>query len=357
MTKIYFDESGNTGPDLLNADQPTFALCSIYMPESDFAQIHSKISQITNVSELKFSLIKKNPRAVEKLFRVLKESCISNENTKVVGFHKRFSALVNIVDKIVEPYMHIMKFDAYERGFNICTSNMLYTCLPVFVGELKFTNWLTSFIKMTRDGCDESISRYLQDVSEIQRSVSDAELHGFMNLFKPEFATLKEILNSLNGVYLDPAIPAFVDLCTQWKCIETKFIAVHDTSKPLKKFEAPIKALMDKKQKPIELGYDYRKAWFPLSCKDLYFEESINCIPLQIADVIVGASTHYMNNMSKGVDDEISRMFVDYEFTSLITNAVWPSADVTPESLGIKESTKGVNMVNYLTNNFKLSMD
>lgn len=40
---LYFDESGYTGPDLINSKQPYFSLASIRMTDEEIAQIKEEV--------------------------------------------------------------------------------------------------------------------------------------------------------------------------------------------------------------------------------------------------------------------------------------------------------------------------
>ena len=51
---LYFDESGYTGPDLVNSKQPYFSLASIRMTDEEIAQIKKDVSYCEWGKELHF---------------------------------------------------------------------------------------------------------------------------------------------------------------------------------------------------------------------------------------------------------------------------------------------------------------
>jgi len=51
--KIYFDESGYTGEDLINGQQPLFVLASSNLGESESKAVVKDIFSTTKLSELK----------------------------------------------------------------------------------------------------------------------------------------------------------------------------------------------------------------------------------------------------------------------------------------------------------------
>ena len=72
--KIYIDESGNTGADYLNIDQPYFVLAANWMDESDCDDIREKVFSKFQGKEYKFSkILKGNEERIFNLIRILKE--------------------------------------------------------------------------------------------------------------------------------------------------------------------------------------------------------------------------------------------------------------------------------------------
>lgn len=65
MGNVYFDEAGNTGPDLLHKDQPVFVLAANCL-EEDKANELIKILAIQNGSEAKFKNLKTLKEANER---------------------------------------------------------------------------------------------------------------------------------------------------------------------------------------------------------------------------------------------------------------------------------------------------
>ena len=57
MKRIYFDESGNTGPDLLNKEQPLYILCSTDLDEEKSKELLAKY--FPNKNEVHFNSFKK----------------------------------------------------------------------------------------------------------------------------------------------------------------------------------------------------------------------------------------------------------------------------------------------------------
>jgi hypothetical protein len=96
----------------------------------------------------------------------------------------------------------------------------------------------------------------------------------------------------------------------------------------------------------IELGYDRRKFNLPLKGKSLSFGTSHTYPQLQVADVVSSAVSYWANCVSKGESqDEFFQELDKLNLRKLIINVVWPSLDVTSESLGTVHDG-GINAAN-----------
>ena len=64
--KVYFDESGNTGPALLDKNQPAFILASNNLSRIEAENLLSLVYS-TQIKEAKFSKLKKTETGISKL--------------------------------------------------------------------------------------------------------------------------------------------------------------------------------------------------------------------------------------------------------------------------------------------------
>src|SRR6266851_1180784 len=101
MLDVYLDESGYTGDDLMNADQPIFVLASAALPADEAAGVIQQYFGTTGLRELKHSVLasrSKGQQMVIEFVRFAKESGAF----AVEGWHKEYTLVTTMVDFWVE---------------------------------------------------------------------------------------------------------------------------------------------------------------------------------------------------------------------------------------------------------------
>lgn len=67
--EVAFDESGNSGQNLLDRVQPVYALASVARPESEVAAAVATLLEGTDFDELKFSEMRRSESGQNLIFR------------------------------------------------------------------------------------------------------------------------------------------------------------------------------------------------------------------------------------------------------------------------------------------------
>lgn len=341
---IAFDESGNTGQDLLDSDQPTFVLASVYFEDDEAAKL-SEIFPASQRSELKFKKLKNSQSAI---FEFLNSELITPEKVKISLFHKQFMIVTKIVDLLIEPLLHRRGIDLYVQGMNIALSNLHYSVMPAFCGEQRFKEFLSRFVYMIRRKDLESINNFYSTVFELIQSCEEYRYR--IDLI--EIFSTKEIINEIlagdDNLDLEPAIPAFVQLCYAWgNQLGREFDIIHDKSKPIKGWEEKLLCMMAKDEQEVEVGYDRRKAVLPLRATGIKYCDSAKVLQVQIADIVAGAYAYLANGRAGlDVDEALFEDLHKSKLDQLVAGAVWPDTAVTPEELGTTEMG-GINIADY----------
>lgn len=131
MKTIYIDESGNTGSNLLDKNQPVFATASCNFSVEEASYLLSKLPA-SLAQEAHFKKLRKSRAGCEAIIRLLSEELVNPERIKVHVIHKEFMVLTKIVDTLIEAYYNAHGHDFYKNGRNIAYSNMLWYCLSAF---------------------------------------------------------------------------------------------------------------------------------------------------------------------------------------------------------------------------------
>src|SRR5579885_2185565 len=123
------DESGFTGEDLLNPDQPFFVHASTTISDGEVSELREKFFPHVQGPELKHKNLAKYSRGRRSVVEFLKS--IRGQQNRFSSFivHKEFTLLTYLIDLWVEPLLHMDGIDLYKDGANVAMANMTYFCL------------------------------------------------------------------------------------------------------------------------------------------------------------------------------------------------------------------------------------
>lgn len=346
IPKIYFDEAGNTGANLLDPEQPFFVLASSNFSNEEAEELIN-LFQIQG-DELHFVNLKKHEKYQKQLINFLNHDLISTEKVKYSLIEKRFTAIANIVDLLIEPVFYDSGIDIYQNGLNLAYSNILYIGGQNFWNKIEFDLMLLNFVKMMRNKTEESIKNFYSVLSNLYKSsTQDSRI-----LLKPIIESknqIKLILQATNKYSIDPCYPAFVTLCNLWyKELKEDFDIFHDTSKQIQFWQEMIKFVSDKfKMTEIEVGFDSRTMIFPLKINSLQLLDSKKNKKIQISDIIASSIMYALKESKKGNSSKFVTELLNCKLLNMFHHAIIPSTAVTPEQLDMTEG-KGINTLDYL---------
>ena len=330
--RLYLDESGYTGDDLANRDQPIFVLAGLAI-EDDAASAWKELffSEI-KAAELKHTALKSRPKQQEMVLRFLSDPDVQSRLRAAI-FHKPFALLGKIVDHVYEPMLRRIGTDIYIRGQNIALANALYFLLEPFMGVAYAPKLGRTFQDLVRQRSQEAYDAFAKVVlsakngaAKLLTPVAGAiRLHG-----KRFFDQLPE------KRLLDVSFAAAFSLVDMWAKDSTDNIQIiHDASSNMAKQKDIWDRLVNSDVPEALVGYDRRKTQFPLRVGSTEFRSSAESPGLQLADVAAGAIstvTQWRFDGSSGTNTYAEALAAAMDKVQHWT--VWPSKDFTPEGLG-----------------------
>lgn len=337
MPTICFDEAGNTGAALTDRAQPVFVLASTDLTDQESENLLALVST-QQAREAKFTSLRKSDSGRRRLLELINAKQIDLTRVKSIVMHKRFMVVTKIVDIIEETLAHESGIDLYKRGANLALANLHYFVSPVFCGTASFDEFLESFVEMVRRPSPDTKARFFLAALGMYERCSDEQHKSSFAPYIYAERCIDEILDGVNYLALDPAIPSFFSLCTAWgKKYSDSFDVIHDDSKPMAAERATFEAMMDRSIEPAVIGYDRRKFEFPLKATGITFANSVSHPALQLADLIAGATSYWAATKARGENDEFAQALESADIRRFVFDALWPSATVTPEALGTDE--------------------
>jgi len=348
IPQIAFDESGNTGADLTNDEQPVFALASISLSLQEVTALLAPLRG-PQAAEVKFARLKRSASGRQRLTSVLASSQLNPENVVLTLVHKRFMVVAKMVDLLIEPQLHRAGRDAYKDGFNLSYANLLFFCLPTFLGETVCDDLLRRFVALFRERTLDARRRFYT----LARDVVEKRTGRFAEVVTPILASepmVDEILQHNDWLSLDPAIPTFFQHCALWgNRFGRRFQLVHDESKPIFQDRETLESLMSPSDEGRWIGYDRRSFVFPLKAESIVFGRSQDDARLQLADLVASAGAHWATRVgAPGTQAGFSKELAAAGIDRFLAGGLWPTDDLTPEELGTVH-TGGVETIERMT--------
>lgn len=337
VADIYFDESGNTGTNLLDSTQPIFALGSCDFTEKECQKLLDPLLN-RGANEIKFVNLKRRTSGQEKIINLLQNSLVTPRRVMFSILNKKFIIVTKIVDDLIENTVSRFGYDLYQGACNVALSNLLFYVIPAFCGKEEFDNLLTKFMLMTKLRDKDTINDFYTQVDTLKKicDVKGHDLSQELYLISSTRNFTEDIFQTLPNDSNNPAIPALFALSRYWSNLyKNGFNIKHDNAKPVEEQQEILKLFSDFRQKKVKFGYGIREFELPIRVKNIDFLDSKDEYRLQLIDVITSSFTYWAKNKLQGDNENpFFRELEKIQFEKFIKNIVWPSEEVTPEALG-----------------------
>lgn len=333
--QLFLDESGHTGHNLTDLDQPIFTLAGTVHSTVEAEKL-LKLLNCRSPIEVHFKKLKKTKSGREGIAKLVNSPLINFDHVKVELVNKDYFITGKIVDLLVETMLHAKGVDLYINGQNIALANMLHYCMPQFCGQENVTQMQQAFVLMIRDQTETQITHFYDMLERMKLRCSHTEFNETLNILLDTKDEIADILTGIDKSALDPSIPAFFSQCVLWGDIYKKgFHIIHDDSKSIERQRESLKLFMDLRKKSIEVGYDRRKFKLPIKGLSFNFASSHAHAQIQVADIISSATSYWAGCKAKGkIHDELYEMLDNSNIPKLISkNSIWPSTDISPTEL------------------------
>ncbi|WP_335989768.1 DUF3800 domain-containing protein [Acinetobacter bereziniae] len=352
MNRIYLDEAGNTGHDLLNIDQPVFVLAANIFNDDEALEL-LKILDSKGV-EAKFSNLKKTKKGRNKIKKFMEQVVIQKEKVKTVIVHKKYMGLGKIFDILVEPIYFRMGVNFNENMRNVCTVNMHWYLITTFYGEENLNELISKFLVLIRSKSDSSINEFYRTVEFIKKNPININNVLDFNEIIASQKFVKESIEIVDKTHIDPVQTGLFTQATLWgKDLSENFTFIHDESNTLESSLENFNKYTDSKSIPTVIGTGERAYELPLKVETVSLEKSHLFPQIQVSDIIAGALAHIANcrAFTENKDDQLSIDLISIGIEQLMTHSVWPETKVTPQAFGILElNSQSINPVDQIAN-------
>lgn len=290
---IYFDESGNTGQDLLNKDQPFFVLASNNYSSEELLTLSSLFEEN---EELHFQKLKNSESGRRGILKFINHPLICEKNINIVVADKMAVAAGQIVDRLIEPIYLDNGLDIYEEKQNMLLNSFLHVFGNNFWDKQLYEGFLLSFVKMFRVRDSDSIEEFYKNTEKLFQSPKTKQKDILIPVLKSKEQII-EILESLDKYSLDITLSSFLVLCNLWyDKLGHKLTVLHDNSKQIEFYEYLIDKLTNSGVLTKVVNIGTQSVTLPYQVKSLSLVDSKKYLGIQISDLIASAISFSFNN-------------------------------------------------------------
>jgi len=170
---LFFDESGFTGIDLLNPDQPHFCVGTSRIEDEVASEILRESFPRYQGTEYKFSNIWRRPRNRAGLAAFANRLSKLSDQLFVYWIDKRFCVLTKLVDFLIEPPAHAAGFDFYQGGFAPKYCNMWFYGMKFIAESELYESTIQAYQKFGKNPTLTTLRNLRTSLHIMAKSVPD----------------------------------------------------------------------------------------------------------------------------------------------------------------------------------------
>lgn len=340
------DESGYTGFDLLNANQPMQGASAISITHEQASSLIKKHFPRLQATELKYSAVARRPGNAERLL-ALQRDLLSDHKCVTYVCDKRYLLLLMFADYAVEPFYYERGLDFYQDGQNYAMASLLYFVGPTLLGIEAFNRLLDAFQAAMRSKTSEALDAL---VSQVQ-SMKWNELPEILG---PIAKASPEVLAAIAtpGVSTDAAFIVLQSLINRTEVMaEGPYRIEHDRSDNLLNYHALLQRYISHDVRVEFKQSEIARIKFPLKLVSATQVDSKSSPPVQLADVLVGAAIDAAKSFRGSPDaaDYAQKVVGQYAEHQLIH--MLPSLDFH-EQKEFRKGTEAGKVIDYFASKF-----
>jgi len=297
--RIAFDESGNTGQNLLDLNQPFFVLASVNFSNKELKDL-IKIFD-SKAQELHFKALKKYSKSQKQILELCNHELISYQTVKFYAVDKKVALISHLVDRFIEPVLYKLGKNIYQDRSTLVITNILYTFFEKTWDKGIVERYYKSFQNFMRNPSDDSIEDFYSTNLILYASIVDKEDQAdFLMLIHGSRQIKKEIIQSVEPYTIDLTFPTFNVLTQKWyEELNSTFEIIHDDAKAIEFWKTMIEYLANPdKMEEKEVGYGANKVNYPKKYTKIELVNSKDYKQVQIADLLASSICFALKNKS-----------------------------------------------------------
>lgn len=315
MQTVYIDESGFTGGDLINADQPFMALSAVFISEDEAIELCDRHFARVQAEELRHASLSKRPTYHAGLLEVQRE-CLENFRATSYIVDKKYMCVLKLLNDCVEPALYADGLDFYANGNHIAFGSLLTVTSPVFWGKGRLEELLRLYQVAVRDKTDSAID----SLCECAHQISTLELGEY---FVPLAHKHPAIVSEIRGEGSSDIAPSLMfGLISNLEEHATGgYEMIHDPSPAMKAYHGMIEALRSAPPQRFHIS-SLCQITYPLKLSSVREGDSKALRGLQLADLLAGGivSAIRPKDAHATYGAEVLKLYGDHNLLHMIPN-------------------------------------
>ena len=292
LETVYMDESGYTGYDLLNVNQPFQAASSLVIDEKTAQSLIDDTFPRRRAKELKHKKLSKYKSYWEPLLEIQK-IILKDFYGLTYVCNKKYFLILQFLDDCVEPYFYQNGIDFFKDGQNYALASLLYYTAGTLWGKKQFEDLLFFYQRASKSKTIININL----LTDHAKSLIGKELSEFLfPLSRKVESCIKDILKPDNDT--DIVLPVILSLINRLEeIIDSKYMIIHDTSNKLKIYKKIIERFIGISENVSFKSTIISSFNFPLKLSAVEQKDSKSSFGIQLADLLVGAVIEHCKSM------------------------------------------------------------
>lgn len=344
MECFRIDESGYTGFDLLNSEQPFQGAAAVAISDEHARYLIKEHFPGLKAAELKYRALARRPKNQPRLLALLGDIL---QNYKCVTYvcDKRFLLLLMFLDYAVEPFYYERGVDFYADGQNYSLASLLYFVGPTLLGKDAFEALQSAFQLAMR----EKTPKALYDLVVAARKTKWREIPEALGPLAGYEAP--ECLSAIAtpGVGTDAAFIVLQALISRMEAMsDGPYRVEHDQSKNLLTYHALLERYINHDDEVEFRQTEITSIKFPLRLASVNQVDSKTSPAVQLADVMIGAAIETANSLrgrrAGGLEPEaVLALYADDQIIHML-----PSIDFD-EQRRFRRGTQAAEVIDYFS--------
>lgn len=348
VKRIYFDESGFTGYNLLDPAQPVFAIASTDIEPGLAEDCLKRAFPKYKGEEFKFGNIIKstNKSGLISLGTLLKP--YANRIFLYIT-DKKFAAFVKLIDFLIEPSITHAGYDFYADGYCQKYANYIYFGLTIISKSSVYDELVASYLKFSRNPSKVALKLLSTEIDGL-KSIVDIEVKPFLDEMIQGCMILEAIIDMETFKETNELqLTTMLAIISYWRQHNQEdFSIIHDESSNFFRQRETWQAITNPDVPPQfhPLG-DGSVVEFPLRVIETISVDSKNNYSVQLCDILAGFAAGYKKLSTGIIDDHTFYEAAKAGLGDIMFNGIQPK-NVFPTSPPRK--LQGPDAVDLMTN-------